>query len=253
MHHHRVSAQSGLARTVFSRLCELLKAIAAGGAATTATRGLYDQLRNLFRALPIEVAVAGLLEATSGTFDPDQFRAAVDLFGRVSADAPNLRAALPAPLCQSFRQFLKDGIARVLQSGTFSDETRAHAALALGRIGDADDVSELRSLIEADIQAKPHQGGSVSYANWYAEALLWLDGPHVEAVLLDLLRPPKYEEHAARSLVRLAVPPEKQAALLGAPRLDFDAIWSTSEGLASGIDEARAKRYASARAVSGKA
>lgn len=241
-----VAAEPRLARSIFSRLCDHHKTIAAGGAAKTATWGLYDQLRNLFRALPIEVAVAGLLQATSGTFDPDQFRTAVDLFGRVGAGAPQLRAALPAPLRQSFRQFLKDGIANVLRSGTFSDETRAHAALALGRVGDAEDVAELRNLIEADIAAKPRQGGAVSYANWYAEALLWLDCPGVETVLLDLLRQPKYEEHAARSLVRLAVPPEKQAVLLGAPKLDFDAIWVARQGTPSGIDAGRAKRYANA-------
>jgi hypothetical protein len=241
-----VAAEPRLAQSIFSRLCDYHKTIAAGGPAKTATWGLYDQLRNLFRALPIEVAVAGLLQVASGTFDPDQFRTAVDLFGRVGAGAPQLRAALPAPLRQSFRQLLKDGIANVLRSGIFSDETRAHAALALGRVGDADDIAELRNLIETDIQAKPRQGGAVSYANWYAEALLWLDCPGVEAVLLDLLRQPKYEEHAARSLVRLAVPPEKQPALLGAPKLDFDAIWAARQGTASGIDEVRAKRYANA-------
>jgi hypothetical protein len=241
-----VAAESRLAQSIFSRLCDYQKIIAAAGPTKTATWGLYDQLRNLFRALPIEVAVAGLLQAASGTFNPDQFRTAVDLFGRVGAGAPQLRAALPAPLRNSFRQFLKDGIANVLRSGTFSDETRAHAALALGRVGDADDVAELRNLIQTDIQAKPRQGSAVSYANWYAEALLWLDCPGVDAVLLDLLRQPKYEEHAARSLVRLAVPPEKQAALLGSPKLDFDAIWAARQGTASGIEGVRAKRYANA-------
>ena len=242
----RVAAEPRLAQSIFSRLCDYRKTIAAAGPAKTAAWGLYDRLRNLFRALPVEVAVAGLLQAASDTFDPGQFMTAVDLFGRIGANAPQLRAALPAPLRQSFRQFLKDGIANVLRSGTFSDETRAHAALALGRIGDTDDTVELRNLIETDIQAKPRQGGAVSYANWYAEALLWLDCPGVEAVLLDLLRQPKYEEHAARSLVRLAVPPEKQPALLGAPKLDFDAIWAARQGTASGIDDVRAKRYADA-------
>ena len=242
----RVAAEPRLAQSIFSRLCDYRKTIAAAGPARTATWNLYDQLRNLFRALPIGVAVAGLLQAAAGTFDPDQFGTAVDLFGRIGANAPQLRAALPAPLCQSSRQFLKSGIANVLRTGTSSDETRAHAARALGRVGNAEDIAELRNLIETDIQAKPRQGGAVSYANWYAEALLWLDCPGVEAALLDLLRQPKYEEHAARSLVRLAVPPEKQAALLGAPKLDFDAIWAARQGKASGIDDVRAKRYANA-------
>jgi hypothetical protein len=109
-------------------------------------------LRGAFRAIPLDVAVTGIMPSLAGEFDADEFRAVVEIFGRVNADAEGLRSAMPEPLRQSLRHYLKGGIATLLADDLFDDSTRSHAAIALGRIGDAEDLTDLRRMIEADIQ-----------------------------------------------------------------------------------------------------
>jgi len=240
------SVTLALARQVFDRLCEVQRAISSGGPAGNPAWIWFDQLRSLFRALPAEIAFAGLQESISGEFDTEQFRATVQILGRVGADAPELRSALPDELRQSLRRYLKDGIAKIVADATFDDANRSYAAVTLGRIGDAEDLADLRGLIDADIQRQPTRGGSTDYSNWFVLALQWLDAPGTEAILIDLLRQAKYERSAAHGLLRLATPADRQKMGFGSNRTDYEAIWSARAGNRTGIDEARAKRYAQA-------
>ena len=153
---------------------------------------------------------------------------------------------LPDELRQSLRRYLKDGIAQIVADGTFDDANRSYAAVALGRIGDADDLADLRGLIDPDIQRQPARGGSTDYSNWFVLALQWLDVPGVDAILIDLLREAKYERSAAHGLLRLAMPADRQKTGFGSNRTDYQAIWSARTGDRTGIEEVRAERYAQA-------
>jgi hypothetical protein len=239
------SATPALTAQIFAKICDVQRAAWAGGAQPLAWKCL-DQLRKLFRAIPLEVAVTGTMPSLMGEFVADAFRAMVDILGRVNADAEELRSKLSEPLRQSLRCYLKDGISKILADDLFDDATRSHAAIALARIGDPEDLADVRRLIDADILRQSARSGGVTYSNWYVQALLWLNVPDVDATLIQLLREPKYERDASHGLLRLTVPPNREQPWLG-NRTDFEAIWSARKGKRPlGFDEERARQYAQA-------
>jgi hypothetical protein len=240
------SATPALAVQIVAKLCDLQRATTAGGVQPLAWKCL-GELRELLRTIPAEIVVTGIMPSLTEEFDADLFRAMVEIFGRINANnAEELRPALSEPLRQSLRRYLEDGILKTLSGNLFDDSTRSHTAIALARIGDAEDLADLRRLIDADIVRQNASGSGTTYSNWYVEALLGLDAPDVDATLIELLHEPKYEREASRGLLRLAAPPSPEAARLG-NRADFEAIWSARAGKRPpGFDEVRAKRYAQA-------
>ena len=239
------SATPALAARIFAELCDVQRATSAGGVQPLAWKCL-NQLRDLLRAIPLEVAVTGMIPSLTGKFAADTFQAVVESFGRVNADAEELRSSLSEPLRQSLRRYLKDGISKFLADNLFDDSTCSHAAIALARIGDPEDLVDIRRLIDADIVRRNARSDGITYSNWYVQALLWLDAPDVDGTLIELLHEPKYEGDASRSLLRLATPPNREKPWLG-NRTDFEAIWSARAGARPPrFDEERAKRYAQA-------
>src|SRR5258708_1192942 len=121
-------------------------------------------------------------------------------------------------------------MAKLLGEELLDDDTRSHAAVALGRVGDAEDLADLRRLIEADIQRQKTLGSRTNYSNWYVQALMELDVLDVDATLTELLREQKYEREAAGGLLRLALPPNRERGWPGASTTDYEAIWSARAG-----------------------
>ncbi|MGO8841706.1 MAG: NACHT domain-containing protein [Methyloceanibacter sp.] len=239
------SATPALAAQIFAKLCEVRHTASASGVQPLAWRCL-DQLRDVFRAIPVDIAVTGMMQFLTNEFAADALRAAVEVFGQVNADSEELRSAMPESLRQSLRRYLKDGISKILADDLFDDSTRSHAAIALARIGDPEDLADLRRMIDADIRRQKTRPSATTYSNWYVEALLWLDVPNVDATLIELLREPKYERDAPRALLRLASPPNREKPWLGS-RTDFEAIWAARDGKRpAGFDEARATQYGKA-------
>ena len=237
------AATPTLAARMFMRLCDAQRATLADGVQPLAWKCI-GQLRELIRVIPIETAVTGMMPSLTGTFDADTLHALVEIYGQVSADAGELRSALPEPLRQSLRRYLKTGIAKVLSDNLFDDATRSYAAIALARLGDTEDLTNLRRLIDADIVRQNARRSGTTYSNWYIEALLSLEAPDVDATLIELLREPKYEREASRALLRLAAPPNAERPWLG-NTTNFEAIWSAREGKRPPrFDEERANRYA---------
>ena len=239
------SATPALAAQVLSKLCEVQGAVSAGGAQPLAWKCIH-QLRYVLRAFPVETAVTGMMQFLSGQFDAVTFRTVVDIFGEVNADAEELRSSIPDPLRQPLRRYLKDGIEKLLGADLFDDATRSHAAIALARIGDPEDLADLRRMIDADIVPHRAKPNPTTYANWFVNALHMLAAPGTDAVLTDLLREQKYEDWAARGLLRLASPPNRDNPWLG-NTMNFEAIWEARAGARPpGFDTARAKQYAQA-------
>ena len=179
------SASSELAAQIFARMCEAQQAILAGGAAPDAWKRL-DQLRTLFRSIPVEIAVDGMLQSIPAEFAAGPFRTAVEIFGWFHNETPDLRTELSDGLRQSLRSFLKGGISTVLAEELLDDQTRTSAAVALARAGDAEDLADLHRLIDADLPRG--RGRVMDYSNWYLRALLTLEAREVDTVLIDLLR-----------------------------------------------------------------
>jgi NACHT conflict system protein len=239
------SATPALAAQIFAKLCDVQRATSAGGVQPVAWKCL-GQLRELLRAIPIEIAVTGIMPSLISEFDADTLRGLVETYGWINANAEELRSALPEPLRQSLRRYLKEGISQILSGNLFDDSSRAHVAITLATIGDAEDLEDLRRLIDADIVRQNARSSGSTYSNWYVDALLCFDVPDVDATLVELLREPTYERWASHGLLRLAAPPNRESPWLGS-RTDFEAIWSAREGKRSlGFNQARAERYARA-------
>jgi hypothetical protein len=237
------SATPTLAGQVFARFCDVQRATSTAGVQPLVWKCL-GQLREFLRAIPIDIAMAGILPCLAGEFDADSFRSLVEIYGRANADAVDLRSALPDTSRQPLRRYLKQGLSELLSANLFDDATRSYAAIALARIGDTEDLADLCRLIDADIARQNAGGGGTTYSNWYVEALLCLEAPDVDTTLIRLLREPKYERDASRGLLRLAAPPNRENLWLGS-RTDFEAIWLAREGTRQpGFDATRANRYA---------
>jgi hypothetical protein len=130
-----------------------------------------------------------------------------------------------------------------------SIEARSYAAIALGRLGDPEDLAALRNLIDADILRlnEPYKPGrtKIVYTNWYILALRWLNPPGLEAYLLELLQETDYELEAARALLQMAVPMDRKSPFVRG--IAFDEILARrASDDRPGVDQVRATRYAEA-------
>ena len=220
--------------------------IKAGGAPPPVWR-CSEQLRSVFHAIPVEVAMTGMMQSVTGEFAADAFRAVVDILGGINAEVEESRSTLSDPLRQSLRRYLKDGISKLLTEDLFDDDTRAHAAIALGKVGVAEDLADLRDLTHADIKRQRSGGCGTTYSNWYVKSFLWLDMPDIDTTLVELLHEREYEDAVARALLRRAAPPNRKQAWPAEHPTDYEAIWSArSRTRMLGLDEPRAKRYAQA-------
>src|SRR5262249_36785015 len=113
---------------------------------------IVGQLRNLFRALPPNVAVAGLSKFFAKEFDVIEFTVLTEVFGLLSNEGADLRKQLQYDLRQNLRRYLKNGVPFVLGQEDFQGEMKINLAMALARVGDPEDLHHLHQLIRADIE-----------------------------------------------------------------------------------------------------
>lgn len=255
------TADSDLAGEVFSRLCSIRSDISKtrGGGDVTRLAVLQRQLEDLFRALPPNVAVSGLLSRLSREFDPIEYGVAMDLFGRIGVQDSDLGSQVPDDLRQALRRYLKEGVEFALRQDDFSGELKGHLALALARVGDPEDMADLHRLIKADIERGRRgraarlkgergplaEGAATGWSHWHVRAVAWLDPRRAEDVLLAVLCEPEYESDAATALVRLARTQKPESWLGFEPPPDYRVVWDARAGRrVSGFDEDRRRRYA---------
>ena len=208
-----------------------------------------DQLRDTLRSVPLELAVAGINRCLPTEFDEGMAMAVTEFFGRVNADAEDVRESLSDEQRLPLRRYIKDAIDHALRLNVLSAETRSHAAVALGRLGDPQDIEDLRKLIDADIERMkiPPRPGTARmiYTNWYILSFRWLNTPSLEAYLLELLQKAEYESEASRALLQMAIPMDRNSLFVRG--IAFDEIWKQRASLERpNVDEERAIRYAEA-------
>ena len=255
------TADTNLAGEVFSRLCSIRSDIWNNRGGGDATRwAIWRQLEELFRALPPNVAVSGMLSHLSPEFDPVQYSVAIDLFGMISVEDSDLRSQIQDDVRQILRRYLREGVVFALSQDDFSGQLKAELALALARVGDSEDMAILHRLIRGDIErlrrgrAARSRGersplaedAAMRWSNWHVRALAWLDPLRAEEQLLGFLCEPEYEQDAAMTLVQLArtQDPERR---LGFKTPDYRVVWEARTGRrATGFDEGRRHRHAAA-------
>lgn len=218
------------------------------------------QLYDLIRALPPNLAVIGTLRTLSATPTAVEYEIVAELFGRTNNDDLDLKDDLREDLRQHLRRFLKDGLSLVLRQEDFSGALKAHAALALARVGEIEDMPDLERLIRADIERVQRglearikgergdaaNGATMRWSNWYVRAVVWLDPTRAEDVLLALLSDADYEGDAAAALIGLARTQTVDRPL-GRESRDYSAVWSLrAGGQPTGFDDDRRRRYTNA-------
>ncbi|MCJ7547704.1 MAG: hypothetical protein MUP30_12940 [Deltaproteobacteria bacterium] len=252
-------ADSSLAESAFSKLCEVRRSISNPRDPANQTKwAIIGQLEDLFRSLPPNIAVAGLLNSFARELDAIEFTVVIHALTSVARDEPDLRPLLQDDLRQSLRRYLKNGLNFVLGQDDFSGEMKAHLASALARIGESEDMLDLIPLIRADIervrkgraarvrgeQSELAHGGVMSYDHWHVRALISLDSGSAEAVLLDVLNEPEYEREAALALVRLARTRITEKPFSFKPK-EYSVVWEARAGRKPNeFDEERRRRYA---------
>lgn len=257
------TADADLAGDVFSRLCSFrieTETLHFSGKATETHWAIIRQLQDLFRAIPSDVAVSGMLGRLSLEFNPFEHRVAIELLGRIGDTGSDLKSQLADDLRQGLRAYLKRGVSSVLSQDDFNGSLKSELATALARVGDPEDMADLDKLIQADIERMRKglearrkgdsgpigNGAAMSYSNWHVRAVECLDSKGAEDVLLRVLCEPEYEQDAAKALVRLARVNSSEAQN-GFKRTKYQILWKTrSRRQEACFYEDRRRRYADA-------
>lgn len=251
-------ADATLSARVFAKLRELRRKVDADpGGRHEIEWNLMRQLEAVFRGLPDDDAVAGVLSSiTSG--DSLDIRIAADLLSRVArSDVEPLRIVDP-DLKARIRAYLKGGVDLVLGQDDFNGEEKANLASAIAQVGEPEDMACLVTLIRADVERMRRgraaraagergplaDGGSVTYAGWHISAVMDLDPIGAEQVLIDLLPEPEYSSEAAAAMARDFVPKREHPFDRG---FRYDLMWAERDGRTPPLEDTpRRTRFAAA-------
>jgi hypothetical protein len=251
----KVTGDAPLAEAAWAKLFAARRSIFEAANAPNATeRAIARQLEEVIRSLPPNIAVAGISKYFAPRIDIVELATVVEVFSRVGNEGPDIRIELQDKLRHALRTYLKDGVTLILSQDDFNDQTKAYLATALARVGDPEDVTELRRLIQADIErikngrsANVRRRVSTSWASWHVRALASLDPCAGEDVLLELLneQEDRYEIEAASTLVRLARIRNLPEQFVH--KVDYRAVWTARAGSQPvQFNEDRRRRYADA-------
>jgi len=255
------TADQGLAGDVFSRLCSLqIEQPNSSREALKTQWEIIRQLQGLFRALPPDIAISGMLERLSPQFNSMEHQVVIELFGKIGDTGSDLRDQLPDAVRQALRTYLKEGIAFVLGEDDFNGSLKSDLATALARIGDPEDTSDLDQLIQSDIERVRKgrealrkgdhgpigNGASMSWSNWHVRAIECLDPQGAEGIILKVLNEPEYEGEAAKALIRLARI-NNSVKGRGFGRKNYQVVWEARSGQQeNNFDADRRRRYVDA-------
>ena len=247
----RQLADVELARRAFQMLCAVRQSTALAAEGRVREQNLLSFLRSL---QPFLVG-AGVALSVSDTFDTVKYLAVIDVFAGIQSSDEHWKRELAPADRAHIRAYLKSGFEWVIGQHDFSGTLRAHAASALGRVGEPEDASDLWRLIEADLERsrtgrgawragdrdERAQGGTTSWTRWYVDSLVTVDPERADEALVRLLWEPEYEDDAAAALVGLVAPPRKPRAWPFST-IDYDAVRAARVRPAE--PSARAARYA---------
>ena len=254
-------ADERLAARVFAEQRELRRKVdAEPGQRHEFEWQVMRQLEALFRRLPDDVAVAGIISSTTGG-DPLDIKVAAGLLDRVArSDVEPLRVA-DDDLRAKLRAYLKGSVDLVLSQDDFNGEEKSNLALSIAQVGEPEDTEDLVTLIRADIERMRRgraaraagdrgplgNGAFMSYVNWHIAAVMHLDPAGAEQVLIDLLPEPEYRTDAAAAMAREYLPkPERSFDTA----FRYDLMWAAREDptLPSGNDPTRTRFAAALKA-----
>jgi hypothetical protein len=232
-------ADAKLAARVFTKLRELRRKVEAEpGVRHEFEWQVMRQLEAVFRGLPEDTAVAGILSSVTNG-DQLDIKVAADLLSRVGrSDVEPLRI-VHAGLKARLRAYLKGSVDLVIRQDDYSGEEKANLASSIAQVGQPEDMADLLTLIRADIErmrrsrrarAGDHgplgNGVIISYARWHIAAVMHLDPTGAEEVLIDILPEAEYLSDVAAAMARDFVPMSERS-FDGTFR--YNLIWAARE------------------------
>lgn len=251
------TADEPLAGQIFSTLCSLKQNEPPPSQKAEVHWAIKRQLEDFFRAIPPNIAVAGMLNTLSSEIAPIKYGLALTLFGRAGTEDPDLRAELTEKLREELRRFFKNGLSFVLQQDDFDGGLKAGLSTVLSRIGLPEDMNDLSKLIRADIQRRQRSvearrkgergptASAMSWSNWHIRAVEGLDSQTADKILLEIFPETEYEGEVSEALIRLARTKNFQTS--GFRRKNYEALWKARAGQAEmNLDEKRRLQYSDA-------
>ncbi len=255
------TANTQVVGTIFNRMCELRNLIPTESAESQKIyQAIFYQLEDLFRKLPPNILISGLLPFLSPHSDLIQASVVTEIIQRSGEQDYDLRNDIPDDLRQPIREYLKGMVPFFLGQQDYNGRLKGHLGFAIGKVGDPDDTVDLMQLIHGDIErmrtgrkarAKGQdnplaRGASNSWTNWYVQAVISLDPNKADEILLELINEQEYERDASAGLVRLAKFETKEKHF-EFERLDYRLVWDARINQhAFGFIEDRRCRYSEA-------
>ena len=255
----KVEASQKLAVRVASKLRTLRAAMVAGpDCSHEPEQAIVRQLETLFRALPANTAIDGLLSSVTDPPDPIDVRVTTRLLSRIARPSLKPITGLPTTLRVAMRSYLKKSVTIVLAEDDFDGQEKANLASSLAQFGAREDMATLVALIRADIKRMESgfaalqagdrdaraMGARMSQARWHLSAATLLDPVGGISVLLRFLGKPYYTVSVARAMVRSV---SEQTTPHGEGTSLYSRIWNARDGrLADCTAWMQAKQYAAA-------
>jgi hypothetical protein len=267
--HHQGDAISVLASVIdvpamaqaFAGYCEVNAQTQQGNIPNGDVRfAIIRQLEELFRETPSIVSVASMASHFDQPLSEATLRGITSLLGRGipsgnEREQPlDLRPELPKELCERLRQYLKHAVTFACELEDSHGRLIADLSSTLSRVGSPEDLVDLTRLLYADvarwtaIRTAQASGKRVQLTGWqqvHVRALLTLDAPDADEVLIALLNVDQYVLYAARALLQLAqIEPEIPNPFL---RDSYRQIWLARDGKrAARFEEGKRQKYAAA-------
>jgi hypothetical protein len=250
-------ADAGIAARVFTSVRDLWRKANAGlGERNKFAWQLTNQLEAMYRQLKGDVAAAGILASVSDG-DPLDIEVAARLLSRVARLDVESICIVDGNLKTRLRRYLTASVGLVIRQEDFSGEDKAHLASSIAQVGQPEDVTNLVSLIRADIDRIRRgkaaraagdrgllgNGGTMSYASWHIAAVMRLNPTGVDQLLIDLLSEPEYSSEAAAAMARIFLPKPVHPF---ERTFRYDHMWAARAHTSPSGDVQRSAMYVSA-------
>ena len=250
-------ANAGLAARLFKKIRELrCRMDAEPWQQHEFERQVMRQLKAVFRCLPDDAVADGILSSvTSG--DPLDIKVAVHLLRRVvRPDLDPFRVAEDRKA--HLRAYLKSSVNLLLHQDDFDGDEKADLAFSIAKVGKPEDMTDLVTLIHADIERVrrgraaraagdrgPLANGSLTNcAGSHIAAVMQLDPAGAEQVLIDLLPEQEYFSAATAAMAHDFVPQPEHSFTW---KFRYDLMWAAREGRSPPPDDdQRRARFAAA-------
>jgi hypothetical protein len=260
----RATADGALAHAIFIAYRDQHRSLLADPQ-NQEKQAIDGQLRDLLRSIPRAIVIEGLGHILAQPPAEEDLAIITELLGLRGPDNDETDDVLPELQRNRLRGYLKSAVLFMLTQDDFNGQGKGYLSCALSKVGDPSDMSDVLSLIRADIDrmregraawTRDHRtprarGSPMSWTPWHVEALVRLGHGQSETILLDLLREPEYEVDAAWALQIIAknTPPGPNAIMAarhGHQARDFRKVRSGSDEFRSAFIEELRVKYAKA-------